>query len=382
MKIIKRTGFAAAIALLLFACHNTAPTEEKAGAIKLTDSAFRSRVKYARGFKIRYTADSKIIELTDPWDTTKIMVTYVFIPRGSNPEKKVQGAAYIEIPVSTMACQFTPQIGFAQKLGILNKITGMSRPDFIFNKSVRELIDSKKIALFGEPNDPDVERLLAINPEILVVSPFKDNRYEKVRKSGITLAIDASYMEESPLGRAEWIKFIASFFALDNSADRIFDSIADRYLEIKDKVARTRERPTIFNGKKFQDNWFIAGGKSYMAQFLNDAGFDYIWNDIRTAGSIPMDFESVYQRAANCQYWSFIESKKGIYSYEEIQGEFAPYSDFLAFRDRHILMCNVGETPYYESGIMEPDIILSDFVKIAHPELLPDYKPVYFKLLK
>jgi iron complex transport system substrate-binding protein len=369
-------------AFMSSSCNRLSPPADKESSITVTDTSFRSHVKYAKGFRIKYSKDSKIIDIIDPWDSTHLMVTYIFIQRSNKPEHKIPGAAYIEVPVTTMACQFTPQIGFAQKLGILNKITGMSRPDFIFNSYIKERIKNGKIALFGEPNNPDIERLLAINPQILIVSPFKDNRYEKIRKAGITLAIDASYMEESPLGRAEWIKFIASFFSLDLAADRIFDSIEQNYLQIRQKVTTMPYKPTIFSGKKFQDNWYVAGGKSYMAQFLEDAGFDYIWKDLQISGSVPMDFESVYQRAANCQYWSFIENKTGPYSYDEIQSEFALYADFLAFRDHHVIMCNVNKTPYYEIGILEPDKILSDLVTIAHPELLPGYNPLYFKLLK
>lgn len=379
---IKITGIVAGLLLILAGCHNRVSDNGAEQAYRATDTSFRMHVSYAKWFRIRYENSTKVIDIIDPWDSTHIMVTYVFLEGGRTPEKKIPGVAYIDVPVKSMACQFTPQLGFAEKLGIIDQITGMSRPDFIFNPVIRERIREKKIALFGEPNNPDLERLLAINPQILIVSPFKDNRYERIRKAGITLAIDASYMEESPLGRAEWIKFIASFFGKDLAANRIFDSIATNYLAIKKQVAGIRERPTIMSGKKFQDNWYISGGKSYMAQFLNDAGFDYIWNDLRITGSIPIDFETVYKRAAQCAYWSFIESPTGPYSYDQIMAEYAPYADFPAFKERHIIMCDTGKTPYYETGIMEPDIILSDFVRVAHPEILPGYDPVYFKLLQ
>ncbi|NOQ26051.1 MAG: ABC transporter substrate-binding protein [Bacteroidales bacterium] len=338
--------------------------------------------KYAKGFHIEYYDNYKILELINPWDTTRIMYRYLLIPKGMKNIPRVPESVIIETPINSIACLFTTQLAFIKKLGVTNKLTGMSRIEYVKDSTIRDRIEKGEIIQFGEPENPDSEKLIAIDPDILMVSPFRDNKYQHIESAGIPLAVNGSYMEATPLGRAEWIKFVAYFFEMENDANQIFNEIEKQYLEVKNKVEDVDSKPSIFTGRKFSQVWHVVGNNSYMANYLKDAGFDYIWKDLDFYGSVPYEFESVYEKAAHADYWSFIEYNEAEIRYSHIKKDFSSYADFDAFKNKQIIICNSKETPYFENGILEPHLVLSDFVKVAHPDILPDYKPKYFKLLK
>lgn len=342
----------------------------------------KSYPKYAKGFHIEYYDNYKILEVNNPWDTASVMYRYLLIPKGMKNITTVAESVIIETPINSIACLFTTQLAFIKKLGVTNKLTGMSRVKYVKDSTIKVKIEKGEIMLFGEPENPNSEKLIAIDPDILMVSPFRDNKYQHIESAGIPLAVNGSYMETTPLGRAEWIKFMAYFFEMEDDANKIFNEIEKQYLEVKSKVSDIDSKPSIFTGRKFSQVWHVAGNNSYMANYLKDAGFDYIWKDLEVNGSIPYEFESVYKKCAYADYWSFIEYKDNRISYSQIKKGFSPYADFDAFKNKHIIICNSKETPYFETGILEPHLVLSDFVKIAHPDILPDYKPKYFKLLK
>lgn len=366
--------------LITFACkqkHDN--TIHESGSNKVISEVYP---KYAKGFHIKYYDGYKVLEVINPWDTTLIMYRYLLVQKGAKEIPDVPNSVTIETPINSIACLFTTQLAFIKKLGVSDKLVGMSRITYVKDSTIKSKIEKGEIIQFGEPENPDTEKLIAINPDILMVSPFRENKYQHIESAGIPLAVNGSYMETSPLGRAEWIKFTAYFFETENVANQIFNDIEKQYQDIKNKVSEIDSKPSIFTGRKFNQVWHVAGAKSYMGQYLKDAGFDYLWKDLNTNGSVPYEFESVYEKAAHADYWAFIEYRENEISYSQIKNDFSSYADFDAFKNRRIIICNSKETPYFEDGILEPHLVLSDFVKVAHPEIIPDYTPKYFKILK
>jgi iron complex transport system substrate-binding protein len=190
-------------------------------------------------------------------------------------------------------------------------------------------------------------------------------------------------MEESPLGRTEWIKFEAAFLGKDSIANVIFSKIESNYNSLCIKVQKTTQRPTVFCEKKTGDSWYIAGGKSYMGNFLKDAGAKYLWADLKNSGSVPLSFEKVFAKAIHADFWLFkynnIANNTTITS---LANEYELYKNFDALKNNKVFAVNSAKSPFYEQGPMEPDIVLADLVHIFHPELLPDYKPRYYFQLK
>ena len=280
-----------------------------------------------------------------------------------------------------MACLSATQIAMASKLGVLQTITGVSETSFIRNKIIREKILNTRVTDLGSENQINLEKLLDINPDILMISPYGDDKFSKLSELGIALGFDASYLETTPLARAEWIKFFSYFFNKEKLANEIFNDIKSKYLSLKESVIPYKKPPTILSGKKFGQSWHVPAGNSYMGNFYRDAGVNYLWSDNAGTGSIPLDFETVYNIAHAADFWCFKVGYNGNYSKKDLLKEYENYSDFKAFKTGRIIICNTLKTDFYEIGFLEPHIILADLLSIFYPGSVPDHKKKYFQII-
>ena len=370
----KNEFFVIAIILFLsFGCKQ--PAREKVAS----DSVMRP--KYAKGFYISKSGEYTEAFVKDPWDSTKTLAHYVFVPKNQRSSILVSGAKIIRIPCITAACLSSPEIGFISRLGLVNTIAGVSQKEYIKDTQVLRRIESGLAIDLGPFERYNTERLMELNPDVLFAAPFKDDKYGKIRQTRIPIAYCSSYMEESPLGRAEWIKFIALFYDKYDQACAIFDTIARNYENASEIARNIKKKPVVFSSKMYQTTWFVSGLNSYMAQFFTDSGARYSWDDMLFSGSEPVSFERVYERCNDADYWVVLEFAPDGYSYTKLKSENERYQNFKAFKQRNIIFCNTNVSAYYEKGIIEPDVILKDFIAQFHPELLPGYKPTYFSRL-
>ena len=341
----------------------------------------QSHPRHAQLFSIEYNDQTKVVRLKNPFDTTRLLRTYLLIPRGVTPDTSLPEGQVVRIPLERVALSQTTHIGFFNELGLLSVIEGISQKQYVKNQQVIQKITNGKIIEFGPSHNINVEKLLQVRPDLLFVAPFKDNKYKKAKDVGVPVAVNSSYMETTPLARAEWIKFISYFFNREKQADRIFRNITSHYQHISKLARQKKHQPTIFSGKKIGGIWYVPGGKSYMARFFEDAGAQYLWRENQESGSLALDFESVFYKARDADYWCIIENYDGPYSYTRLGSENIHYKDFEAFHRRNIIFCNTHKQPYYEEGILEPDVILADLISILHPDLLPDHRNKYYKIL-
>ena len=223
---------------------------------------------------------------------------------------------------------------------------------------------------------------MGINPDVIFISPFKRGGYDAMREVGIPLIPHLGYKETSPLGQAEWVKFIGLFTGQEAKANKLFSATEKRYNELKQLASNVKKRPVVFSGELRGGNWYAVGGKSFLAQLFRDAGADYFLRNDSTSGGVTLDFETVYNQAEDVDYWRIVNSFKGNFSYETLKEEDARYADFKAFKERKVVYCNMSKTPFYESMPVEPEVVLADFIHVFHPDLLPNHKPGYYELLK
>lgn len=337
---------------------------------------------YARLLKIFKADGVTRIDLVNPWDTTSMLKRYYLVARGADKSLCGTDGITVEVPLKTMACAFATDIAYAEKLGLLDSIVGVSEKRYINNQYVRSRIEKGLVADVGPSMSVNLEQLIKVSPNIFFVSPFKDNKYGPVEASGIPLGIVSAYLETHPLGRAEWLKFMALFFGKEKEADRSFLEIETRYQQLVNRAKEATARPTVFASKPYQGIWYVSPGNSYMAQLFADAGARYLYADRKSQGPIPLDFETVYKQAVNADYWVVLENYSGEYTYKTMLDEYAPYGDFAAFKNRKVVFCNTYSTTYYDEGLLKPDLLLSDLMKAFHPDLMADYAPVYFSMLK
>ena len=338
-----------------------------------------NEVRYAKGFRINRFKDYTQLIVRNPWDSTSVLESYVLVDRNKKLPAHLPDGIVVRTPVERVAFCSSVHAGMWNQLNKAQLTVGVCEPEYFSIPVIKEGLRKGSITNLGMATSINIEKLIAAAPEILVVSPFENTKRTEFEKVKLVVVKDASYMEESPLGRAEWIKFEATFTNEDVLADKIFAKIEKNYIELCRKVATTTTRPTVFTEKKFGDIWYIAGGKSYLGRFLKDAGARYIWKELNQSGSMPYTFEKVYAKAVKADYWLIkYNDPHGDMTYETLKNEYTLYANFNAYLQKHIFAINTAKTPFYEAGPMEPDRVLADLVSVFHPELLPGYKPTYY----
>jgi iron complex transport system substrate-binding protein len=338
-----------------------------------------SEIRYAKGFTIQRFASYTQIVVRSPWDKTKVLETYILVDRNRPLPSNLPLGTVVKVPIKKVALCSAVHAGMWNLLGHADQINAVCEPEYMRFSIIQKGLADGKIINLGMHTSINTEKLMSAAPDILVVSPFENSADDRFKNVGIVVVKDASYMESSPLGRSEWIKFEAAFAGERVKADQIFGDIEKRYLELCKKVEGTKVRPTVFTEKKYGDAWYVSGGNSYIGQFLKDAGANYLWGDLDNTGSIPLSFEAVYAKAVNAQFWLIkYNNPQTDLTYNELKAEYELYGNFKAFKNKNIFGVNSAKSPFYEQGAMEPDLVLADLVSIFHPEIMMEYKPTYY----
>jgi iron complex transport system substrate-binding protein len=377
-------GFwAIAFSLLLFSACSSKQGGSSASSATADSSYFSEKItiQYLRGFSIRYHGSYAEVDVRDPFDSTKLLKRYLLVDRTKPIPKNMPEGLVVKVPVEKSACFYGLTVYEMARLGVNQTLTGVAETQYVKDSLVRAKIKQGKVVDLGEVAQANVERIIEANPEMLVVSPISGGSLKKIEETGVPLVYDCSYLENTPLARAEWIKFLALFFKKEAQANQLFDSVAARYNRVSTIAKAAKTQPTVFTEKRYGQVWYTPGGKSYMARFLADAGASYIWKDDNTAGSLSLGFETVLSKASNADFWIIKTNTPYEFTYTRLKQEYSLYGSFKAFKVGQVIGCDTGRTPYYEDGFLEPDVILTDMVSLFHPELLPGYVPKYYKKL-
>ena len=261
-------------------------------------------------------------------------------------------------------------------------MVGITSTRHLFNPEMKERLADGRTAKIGIEGNFDNEVILGLDPDLILISPFKRGGYEALKGVDIPLIPHLGYKETTPLGQAEWIKFIGLLTGEEEKANAVFAGIEERYNALKALTADVAERPVVLSGELHGGNWYVGGGRSFLAQIFRDAGGAYFLPDDENSGGLNLDFETVYSQTANARYWRIVNSYNGTFSYDALKAEDARYADLNAFREKGVVYCNMREKPFYENMPVQPDVVLADLIHIFHPELLPaDYQPVFYELL-
>ncbi|MBQ9286197.1 MAG: ABC transporter substrate-binding protein [Bacteroidaceae bacterium] len=381
------------LSLLLFSCGQTG---RQAGDVDTTAIVEDSlcQIKYAKGFQVRTLENGiRLVDIADPQtDEDRMPVSYHFalVPRTLADEQiaaqPLLSAGYtpVHVPVSRTLVMTMLQLSNFTALDALDVVRGITGTKNLFNKEVRARVKDGRIVKIGMEGNFDTELILAAQPEVIFISPFKRGGYEAIKETGITLIPHLGYKELTPLGQAEWVKFVGLFLGKEAEADSIFRGIEDRYESLKLKVnsENIKTLPTVFSGEMHGGNWYAVGGRNSLAQLFRDAGAEYIINDDNTGG-VNIEFEQLYAMAADANYWRILNSFPSDFSYEALKASEPRNELFRAFREKKVIYCNMKQTPYYELSPMQPDVLLADLIAIFHPELMSeDYEPTFYRLLK
>lgn len=347
-----------------------------------TSVAERITPLYAQGFKVTYTDNGCLLEIQDPQREESRIFKYMLVDRGAEVEAP-DGYVKLEVPVKSVICMTSLQLSSFIKLDELDKVVGVTSTRHLFNEEINRRLKEGLTHKIGIEGNFDNEVIMGVNPNVILISPFKRGGYDAIKDVGIPLIPHLGYKEMTPLGQAEWIKFVGLIIGETEKANRLFSEIESRYNELKKLAETVKDRPVVFSGELRGGNWYAVGGKSFLAQLFKDAGADYFLKDDEHSGGVTLDFETVYSQASKAKYWRIVNSYNGTFSYDALKDEDARYVDFDAFKNKGVVYCNMREVPFYESMPTHPEVVLSDLIKIFHPQLLPeDYEPVFYRLLR
>lgn len=331
-------------------------------------------VEYAKGFAIFHDPHYTRVVVYDPWKQGKLLASFVLVK--GKPRK-----GQLHVPLNRVAVFSATQLDAMTRLGLLDKVMGISDVKYLKNKEILKRYAAHQVTELEENNNYFIEKILKTKPHAMFYTPFSSGQKMPRVLSYIPAIPFLDYMEPTPLGRAEWIKFTAAFFGKEKQADSIFNRIKTQYLKLKKLAGHVKSRPTVLSGKYYDGQWYVPGGDSYIANIFKDAGGDYLWKKVHSQASFPLDFESVFEKAQHADFWRITGTYGTTPSYSELAGENQLYTKFKAFKQHHIIYCDPGKTAYFETSPLAPQDVLADFIKAFHPELLPHYQPRYYKIL-
>jgi iron complex transport system substrate-binding protein len=371
--------FLLALVLLVAACARQPKTQQAEGGGDVTD--VKIETKYATGFTVRDSAQIRLVT---------VYTGEQFALVGSDTVSVPQDYVKVVVPIRRCICMTALQLSNFTALDAHNFVTGITGTKNLFNEDILQRVDDGRIVKIGMEGNFDPELVMAAQPDVIFISPFKRGGYDAIKESGITLVPHLGYKELSPLGQAEWVKFIGMFIGKEPQANDVFAGIEQRYNDLKARVdslishpsSLTSNIPSVTSGEMHYGMWHAVGGKNYLAQIFRDAGADYVVHDEEEAGE-DIEFEKMYALSANADYWRILNSFDGDFTYEDLRAS-EPRNELLrSFKEHKVIYCNMKQQPYYEITPVEPDVLLKDFVAIFHPELVePDYQPRYYRLLK
>lgn len=337
---------------------------------------------YAENLSLTDAGDHVIAQLRNPWDTTKVLHTYVLLDKKKPLPANLPQGTLVRIPLTKAIVYSSVHCGLLNQIGALKSIGGICDLKYIKLPEIQEGCRNGSIADVGDGMNPDIEKIIDLHPDALMLSPFENSGgYGRVEKLNIPIIECADYMETSPLGRAEWMRFYGLLFGKVQQADSLFAEVEKNYNDLKDLAAPLSSAPGVISELKSGSAWYVPGGKSTSARLYADAGANYVFANDAHSGSVPLAFETVFDKGENADFWLIKYNQATDKTYDELKRDYAPYAGFRAFKERNIYGCNTNNVPLYEDYPFHPDCLLKDLIKIFHPTLLEGYELKYFTKL-
>lgn len=377
MKKILLSAYIVTWVLLLSACGGGSKTSS------LQAEGDTVRMKYSSLLQIVKHADYTVVTIRNPWDTLKVLHTYLLADREKPLPEHLPEGTIVRTPLQKSVIYSSVHCSLWSELDELKGIGGVCGLEYIKLPQIQEGCRNGSIVNVGNSMNPDIERIIDLRPDAILLSPFENSGgYGRVGKLNIPIIECADYMETSALGRAEWMRLYGLLLGKEAQADSLFAGIEKEYLTLTQQVkSQNLKRPTVISEMKNSSAWYIPGGNSTMGRLYQDAGADYVFAYLSNNGSVPLAFETVFDRGGNADIWLIKYNQPQDKTYSELERDYAPYARFKAFQDRKVYGCNTNHVPFYEESPFHPELLLKDLIKIFHPELLPDYDLKYFSNL-
>ncbi|MBX3085483.1 MAG: ABC transporter substrate-binding protein [Anaerolineae bacterium] len=344
-------------------------------------------VHYAKNFSVEYFKNYKVISML-PWTGATEKMQYVLVQCGTPAPTGFDGVPTFNIPIQRFVSMSTSILPHLTEQKLLDRLVGVDTTLYTSNAAVLELVKTgavKEIGGGGTGGDINFETLLAQEPDLVMAQEFfaGGTTLSQLTTAGIPAVLNADYADTSPLGQAEWGKYVAIFFNTEAAANTIFDDVEMEYKALSDRAAKVETRPSVIAASPYDGTWYMPAGDSTIAQLIADAGGDFVFAN-ETGTSVPLDVEVVLDRGGDAEFWVNINQFWATQA--DMLADDVRFASFRAVKEGNLWNNNArmnanGGSDYFESGAAHPEVILADLIKIFHPELLPDHTLVYYQRL-
>lgn len=344
---------------------------------------------YTTGFTVEYANHYKVVTVHTPWPgvTETDAVQYLLVQCGTPVPDGFEEAVLVQVPVPTFVTMSTTYLPYVEMYDLIDHLVGVDMLSTVSTPAVVEKGRTGELIEIAPNFELNVEAAVELDPAVIFAYGFgfETDSYHQLAAAGLTVVLNGEFAELTPLARAEWGKFIALFFNQEAAAEAAFQQIADDYAALSALAGEAETRPTVFLNSPFQGTWYMAGGGSYFARLLEDAGAEYLWADDEGSGVLVLDFEVVLERAAAADYW--LNPSQFWFVRDDALAEDERFGAFVALQEGRTWVNNLAlnasfGNDFYESGVAYPNRILADLVAIFHPELLPDHEFIYYRNLE
>lgn len=341
---------------------------------------------YAQGFSICEVENGTVLNVFNPWQEANDVKYSYFLAKKGLRENNSNFNEVIPVPVNRIVCLSTTHIAYIDRLESGNQIVGVSGTGFVSSKFIRQRIEKGLVSDVGYEQALNYELIVSLKPDVVFaygVGAEMAGYLQKLKDLKIPVVFIGDYLEENPLGKAEWIKAFGLFVDKYSIADSIFNQIATEYNHLKEVVSDFKEKPAVFINLPWKDVWYFPGGQGYMASLINDAGGNYLLSHLAGSRSYPFSIENAMEYAAKADIWI---NTGTVNSVSDISAELPILKGLPIISSESIFNNNCcvnasGGNDFWESGVINPHIILKDLVKIFHPHQL-EHQLVYYKKVK
>ncbi len=323
-----------------------------------------------------------VATVRDPWDSTRVMATYLLVDRDVDEENLPQAgnAVVLRVPLEKSLVYSGVHGGAVELLGEAERIAAVADGSYFTNPVLRKMIDGGRIADVGNSMSPSVERIVEIEPDAILTSPYQNSGHGAIESLAIPIVEMADYMESTPLGRAEWIKFIGRLYGERAKSDSIFAAVVGEYGRLRAVGRKAAEHPVVLVEQPVNGVWALPGGGSYMARMIADAGGVYPWAQVGGKGSIEQDPAAVLDKAENADFW-FIRTY-GALTLDGLKSNNPLNGRFRAAESGGVYVCDTSVSPLYDEFPFMPHLLLADYVAILHPSLGMDSVRYYRRAVR
>ncbi len=349
-----------------------------------TNQPEKSSLQYAKHLEIITFTDYQKVIVKNPISEQEM--TYFLVDKNKEIPTHLKRATIIRTPIEKIVVTSTTHIAMLELLGVENALFGFPQTHFVSSEKTRQRIDIGLVKELGNVQQLNTEILLTLQPNLIMSFEItgSNKTLQDLEKKGFTILVNSDWKEETPLGRAEWIKLYGALFSKSSEAEIIFNEIEQNYLNAKAIAKKATDIPTVFSGSVFNDVWNLPAGKSFEAQLFKDANMHYLWSDTDGTGSLSLSIEAVLNKAKEADIWiatGFYTSKSELNQSHNLYQHFKPFKNNRLYSYGH-LRGKTGGYLYFETAPTRPDLVLKDLIKIAHPELMRHYEFTFYKQLK